>query len=226
MSRYDSVVVGAGPNGLAAAITLAQSGQSVLLIEANEVVGGGVRTAEITLPGFAHDLGSAIHPFAAASTFLRSLPLDQHGLTWIQPPIPLVHPFDDGTAATLHRSLPHTAASLAIDAAAYRWLLGPVVANWDNIAQMILGPPHSPRNPVTLARFGARSAWPASLLAQTIFRTEQARALFAGLCAHSGMPLEQPPTAGIGVVLATLAHLVGWPFPQGGAGSLTRAMAS
>jgi len=224
--RYDAVVVGSGPNGLAAAITLARAGRSVLLVEGQSTIGGAVRSAPLTLPGFIHDLGSAVHPFAVGSPFFRRLPLDQHGLCWIHPEAPLAHPLDDGTAAMLERSLPATAASLGEDGATYLRLMGPVVRDWDRILPVILGPLRLPHHPVAMARFGARAVWPAGPLAMFAFREPRARALLGGLSAHACLPLETPPTAAVGLVLAALAHRVGWPFPQGGAQRLTDAMVS
>lgn len=224
--RYDAIVVGAGPNGLAAAITLVRAGRTVLLVEARETVGGGASSAELTLPGFVHDLGSAVHPFGVGSPFFRSLPLERYGLAWIEPPTPLAHPFDDGTAAVLERSITATAAGLGRDGGAYRRLIGPIVRDWERIAPAILGPLRPPRHPVALARFGARGIWPARLLGEVIFREAPARGLLAGLAAHSCLPLERPPTAAIGLVLAALGHTVGWPIPRGGAQRIADAMAA
>lgn len=226
--RYDAVVVGAGPNGLLAAITLARAGKRTLLVEANESVGGGVRSAELTLPGFVHDLGSAIHPLGIGSPALRALPLAAHGLEWVHPPVPLAHPLDDGTAVLLRRSVGETADGLGEDRAAYRWLMGPLVADWHRIVPGILGPLRlrSARHPLALLRFGLRGLWPASVIAGRLFRGERARALFAGLAAHAILPLEQSATAAVGLVLGALGHTVGWPLPRGGAQRLAEALAS
>lgn len=226
MPQYDAIIVGAGPNGLAAAITLAKAGRSVLVLEANDTLGGGARSMDLTLPGYIHDVGSAVHPFGVASPFLRSLPLAEHGLEWVHPPVPLAHPFDDGTAVVLERSLAATSMALGSDGAAYRLLLGPIVQHWDGIASSILGPLRPPRHPLALAQFGVRALWPATVLGRTLFRETPAPALLAGLSAHACMPLEQAPTAAVGLVLAALGHVVGWPFPRGGAGRITDAMAS
>jgi phytoene dehydrogenase-like protein len=222
---YDAVVVGSGPNGLAAAITLARAGLSVALLEAKDTPGGGLRSAELTLPGFTHDLCSAIHPFGRSSPFFRSLPLEQHGLSWVEPPLPLAHPLDGGEAVVLERSLEATSEALGRDGAAYRWLMAPPVRRWEALAGDILGPLlRVPHHPVALARFGVRAAPPAAWLARALFREERARALFAGLAAHTIVPLEQLTTAAIAVVLGALGHVVGWPFPRGGAQSLADAL--
>src|SRR5690349_10566833 len=178
---YDAVVVGAGPNGLAAAITLARAGRSVLLLEARATVGGGTRSAELTLPGFTHDICSAIHPLALGSPFFRDLPLAEYGLEWIQPPAALAHPLDDGTVAVLDRSITTTAATLGLDQGAYRRLMAPLARDWARIEGSILGPLRLPRHPLALARFGLLALLPARLLAERLFRGNQARALFAGM---------------------------------------------
>jgi phytoene dehydrogenase-like protein len=223
---YDTIVVGSGPNGLAAAITLAQAGYTVLVFEARETVGGGMRSAELTLPGFTHDICSAIHPLGVRSAFFSPLPLADYGLEWIQPPLAAAHPFDDGSAATLERSVTATAERLQQDAKAYRRLMEPFVANWDKLAHEFLGPLRFPRYPLTMARFGLsaiRSAWG---LANSTFTTERARGLFAGLAAHSIMPLEKSPTAAIGLVLGILGHVAGWPLPRGGSQKIADALAN
>ncbi|MFN2384036.1 MAG: phytoene desaturase family protein [Gemmatimonadota bacterium] len=221
----DAVVVGAGPNGLAAAITLAQAGVEVQLLEAAETAGGGLRSAELTLPGFVHDVCAAIHPLGVASPVFRALPLAAHGLEWIHPPVPMAHPFEDGSALRLERSVAATAAQLGEDGAAYSELLDPCVRDWDRLAEDVLGPPAWPRHPVAAARFGRRAIRSATGLGAARFRGERARALLAGLAAHSGQPLEAPLTAGLGLVLATLAHLAGWPLVRGGSQGLADALA-
>jgi phytoene dehydrogenase-like protein len=229
MSRtydYDAVVVGAGPNGLAAAITLARAGCSVLLIEARETIGGGTRTAELTLPRFVHDICSAIHPLGVGSPFFRGLPLDQFGLEWVFPSAELAHPLDNGPAVVIERSVQTTAQHLSTDARAYRTILGPLVSQHDRILREFLGPLRLPRYPLTLAHFGLLALWPASTLAKLAFRNERTRAVFAGMAAHSIMPLEWPTTAAFGLMLTILAHAVGWPMARGGSQKITNALAA
>ncbi len=225
MANYDAVVVGAGPNGLAAAITLARAGRSVLVIEAKATIGGGARTCELTLPGFRHDICSAIHPLGLGSPFMRTLPWEQLGVEWIQPDIPLAHPLDDGTAVGLYRSPAETAGSIGRDGPAWRKLLEPLAANWDHLGPILLGP-----NPIShrvglLARFGLPGMAPANLLPRLVFREERARGLFAGLAAHSFLDFDQPFSSAFGLTLGLLAHAVGWPLPKGGSQSIVDGMA-
>jgi phytoene dehydrogenase-like protein len=225
-TAYDAVIVGSGPNGLAAAITLAQAGYSVLVREARPTVGGGMRSAELTLPGFIHDVCSAIHPLGMGSPFFRTLPLEEQGLRWIQPEIPAAHPLADGTAVALDQSIDVTADNLGEDAAAYRALFGPLVRDWPKLSREFLGPLRFPRHPVAMTRFGLLAVQPVNLLAHLAFSGERARALFAGLGAHSIMSLYHSPTAAFGLMLGTLAHVVGWPLPEGGSQNLANALAS
>jgi phytoene dehydrogenase-like protein len=223
---YDAVVVGSGPNGLAAAVELARNGRRVAVLEAENTIGGGTRSAEITLPGFIHDLGSAIHPLGYASPFFASLPLEEHGLEWVHPPAPLAHPFDDGTAAVLERSIRITADALGSDAGAYRRLMEPLAADAGRIAGLFLGRLDLPRHPFALATSGVRSLLGARGRAEALFRGEKARGLFAGNAAHSFLPLEQPPSAMFALLLGTLGHAFGWPFPKGGSQKIADALAS
>ena len=221
-----AAVVGSGPNGLAAAVTLARAGRSVRVFEAAETTGGGLRSAELTLPGFVHDVCSAIHPLGVASPFFRPLPLAAHGLAWINPPAAVAHPLDDGTAVVLERSILATGATFrhAGDAAAYRRVITPVVADTQKILAEILGPLRVPRHPLALARFGLLALLPASTLARLLFRGERAQALFAGIAAHAIQPLESPATAAFGLVLGMLGHAVGWPLPRGGSQRIADAL--
>ncbi len=226
-SAHDAIVVGSGPNGLAAAITLARAGRSVIVFEAADTVGGGSRSAELTLPGFVHDVCSAVHPLAVASPVFATLPLAEHGLQWVHPDIPLAHPLDDGTAVLLHRSVEATAEALGRDASAYRRLMTPLVRDWDKLASQLLGPLlRVPRHPMALARFGLRAMRSARGLAEGVFEGERARALFAGLAAHSILPLERPFTATFGLLLGAAGHAVGWPVARGGSQRIADALAS
>lgn len=224
-------MVGAGPNGLAAAITLAAAGQEVLVLEANDTIGGAARTGALTEPGFRHDLGSAIHPMGVASPFLRRLPLEAYGLEWVWSEVPVAHPLPGGRAVLQYHALGETAAALgrhgeARDGECYRHLFAPLVRDWRKALDEILQPLlHVPRAPVVLARFGLRAAWPAAWLAKGLFRSEAARALFAGHAAHANLPLSAPGSAAFGLVLAMLGHAVGWPLPRGGAQSIADALA-
>ena len=222
--NFDAVVVGSGPNGLAAAIEIARAGRSVAVYEAEDTIGGGARTKELTLPGFRHDVCSAVHPFAVASPFFRSLPLEDFGLRWIESPAALAHPIGEN-AAMVRRSLDETAKALAPDAEAYRTLLGPYIRDWPKIEAAVMGPLGWPRHPVAQAKFGMRALRSAASVAGR-FRGAPARALFAGIAAHGMLPLESPLTAGIALSLGALAHLVGWPMPQGGAQAISDALAA
>ena len=176
MSGHDAVVVGSGPNGLAAGIELARAGRSVLVREAADQIGGGVRSGELTLPGFVHDLCSAIHPMAAASPFFRSVPLDDHGLEWIEPPLPLAHPLDGGRSVVLRRSVDETASALGEDAEAYARIFRPLVEDWPRLEASVLGPlVRLPRHPLAMARFGLEAIWPATRFARRSFDGERAR---------------------------------------------------
>jgi phytoene dehydrogenase-like protein len=226
-NEYDALVVGSGPNGLAAAITLARAGLSVVVLEANSTIGGGTRSAELTLPGFVHDVCSAVHPLAAASPFFKTLPLERFGLEWIHPEIPLAHPLDDGTAARLYRDIGVTAESLGRDAEVYRNVFKPLARDWEKLAAEFLQPMlHLPRHPIALGRFGMAAITPAKFFAKTFFREQQARALFAGIAAHSFLPLDAFASAAFGLVLGAAGHAAGWPIPPGGSQSIANALVS
>lgn len=225
--RFDAVVVGSGPNGIASAIVLQQQGLNVKLIETHSRPGGGLRSAELTLPGFVHDVCSAIHPLGRYSPFFNSLPLHEHGLEWIYPELELAHPFDNGSAAVLNRSIQATAASLGGDAENYIKLITPLTNAWDDIARDVLGPPLKlPDHLLKMTQFGLQALSSATGLARRRFKNEAARGLFAGICAHSIRPLEESLTAAIGLVLTITGHKTGWPFPKGGSQSLTNALIS
>ncbi|MBS1564503.1 MAG: NAD(P)/FAD-dependent oxidoreductase [Bacteroidetes bacterium] len=221
----DAVVVGSGPNGLAAAIALQQQGVRVLLLEAKDSIGGGMRTSPLTLPGFLHDVCSAVHPLAVASPFFRSLPLEKHGLYWLQPPVAAAHPLDNGPAAVLLQSMEETAQLLGADAAAYRQLMGPLVHDWPLLVDDVLAPLRLPAHPTVMARFGMKALASALRVSQR-FHTQSGKALWAGMAAHSLMPLEDAATAAAGLVLMTAGHTGGWPIPKGGSQSIADALAA
>jgi phytoene dehydrogenase-like protein len=223
--HYDAVVIGSGPNGLSAAITMAQHQKSVIVYETQEKIGGGARSAELTLPGFIHDVCSSVYPLAIGSPFFRNLPLAQHGLEWIQPIAALAHPLDDGTAVTLERSVDTTAKGLGSDERSYRNLLDPLVAAWDGLDTDVLAPLGLPRHPWQLSRFGWLAIQPGRRVAEKRFQGTRARALFAGLVGHSMLPLEYWGSAAFGLVLAISGHSLGWPIARGGAQRLTDSLA-
>ena len=225
--ELDAIVVGSGPNGLAAAIALARAGRSVRVLEGAATIGGGTRTEELTLPGHLHDVCSAVHPLLLGSPFLSSLPLSDHGLAVVHPDLPLAHPLDGGGAVALHRSIDETAAGLGIDGRAYRRLIGPLVRDWPGLAGVLLGPPlRPPRRPLPAGRFAALGVRSAAGLTRRRFDDAPARALLAGNAAHSMRPLTAPGTAAFALLLVVLAHAVGWPVAVGGSRAITDAMAS
>ena len=222
---WDAVVVGSGPNGLAAAITIARTGRRVLVLEASEHIGGGLATREATHEGFRHDVMSSVHPFAAASPFFRQLPLAEHGLEWVAPDAPFAHPLDDGSAVIAERDVARTAAALGDDGPRYRRLIAPLVERWHEIAGDALGPLlRIPNHPLALARFGAPGLLPVAALAQAWFRRERARALLAGVGAHVNLPLSRMATTAPTLLMLVMAHRVNWPFPAGGAARLAEAL--
>src|SRR5438067_2168634 len=215
-------VIGAGPNGLAAAIVLAQAGMKVDVFEAEPIPGGAARTLELTLPGFLHDFGSAVHPLAVGSPFFSALPLRDYGLEWIYSPAALAHPLDDGTAVMLERDLRDAESALERDGNAWRTLMGPFAEQWAELASEVLGPmPRLPRHPLLLARLGL-NGFPSAKFLVRRFREERTKALFAGLAAHSFLSLDQPLTAAFGLLLGAAAHAVGWPIPRTGSQAITK----
>ncbi len=226
MESYDAIIIGAGPNGLAAAIEIARAGRSICVYEANPKVGGGTRSGELTQPGFVHDICSAVHPLAAGSPYFSKLPLKDYGLEFIYPRAALAHPFDDGTAIVLDRSVEVTSATLGRDAAAYQDLFSPFVERWHDLASDLLGPPRFPRHPFTLARFGIKAIRSAKGFAESIFQEDKTRALFAGLAAHSFLALDWLGTAAFGLVLGITSHAIGWPIVKGGSQSIADALAN
>jgi phytoene dehydrogenase-like protein len=226
MSQYDAVIVGSGPNGLAAAITLAQAGRHVLVVEGRHTIGGGTRTAELTLPGFHHDVCSAIHPLGLMSPFLRSLPLADYGLDWIIPQVSLAHPLDGGRAVAVVQSVEETAASLGRDEKAYNRLIGPIVGDWQAAVHDLMAPLRVPDNLWLYVRYSLAFLAPATWVARTMFRDEEARAVYTGMSGHSMLPLSHPATGAFGLLLSMSAHAVGWPVARGGSSAITNAMAA
>jgi phytoene dehydrogenase-like protein len=222
----DAAVIGSGHNGLAAAIVLARAGLAVQVLEAEPTIGGAARSAELTLPGFLHDLCSAVHPTAFASPFFTTLPLAAHGLEWIHPPVLLAHPLDDGSAVLLHQSIDDTAAGLGSDGPAWRELLAPLVDECPGLIFDVFGPLRFPRHPFVMARLGLEGIRSARALAESRFSGQRARALFAGIAAHSVLPLEEPASSVFGLILTVAGHFKGWPIPRGGAQQISNALAA
>ncbi len=221
----NAYVIGSGPNGLTAAILLARAGIETTVLEAQPTFGGGARSAELTLPGFVHDICSAVHPLALSSPILQTFPLADYGLEWIQPPAPVAHPIDRENAVIGDRSVEKTADRLGADAKIYRRILEPLVAAWPELMEDLLAPLHPPNHPFLMAHFGLLAPWPASTIARLCFRQREARALFAGMAAHSLLPLEKLGSAAFGWVLTLSAHAAGWPIPRGGSQMVSNALA-
>lgn len=224
-SSYDAVVIGSGPNGLAAGIRLALEGYAVKIFEASDTVGGGMRTKELIRPGYFHDVCSAIHPMAASAPFLKQLPLDDYGLKWIHPKVPAAHPLNNEPAAVLYNDLYKTALHLEPDNKFYQKIVEPIQENWDGLSRDFLGPLRFPNNPIQMGLFGLRALQPATIF-QKRFQTKRAKALFAGMAAHSILPLDAIATTAIALVFFGTAHTGGWPLPEGGSQSIANAMAS
>lgn len=225
-SSYDVVVIGSGPNGLAAAIVAARRGLSTIVLEAHDTIGGGLRSAELTLPGFVHDTCSSVHPMGIASPYFRELALEEHGLEWIIPKAAAAHPLDGGDAVILHNDVHQTASELGPDEKGYERSIGVVARNWNKLERDILGPIGFPSHPIAYARFGLPALVPAQLYARSVFSTTRARALFAGVAAHSILPFTRPGGTAVALALAAVGHARGWPVPRGGAQSIARALAA
>jgi phytoene dehydrogenase-like protein len=220
-----AIVVGSGPNGLACAVALAREGVAVTVLEAEETIGGGTRSGELTLSGLLHDLCSAFHPMAAGSPFLRSLDLARHGLEWRWPEVDCAHPLDDGSAGVMLRSIDDTAAALGQDGAAWRRVFGRPAASFQALSRDLFRPfQHVPGHPLSLVRFGIPAATPATVLARA-WRTEQARALFGSVAAHAIAPLNRPMSSSVGMALICACHAFGWPVPRGGSQAIADALA-
>ncbi len=223
-NEYDAIVVGSGPNGLAAAIRLQQQGVQVLLIEGGDTIGGGMRTKALTLAGFKHDICSAVHPLAVSSPFLKNLPLIDFGLNWLEPEVCAAHPLENGEAVALYNSLELTASELGVDGQTYLDLFNPILKKWDGLLSDFLGPLKIPKHPIALAKFGLKALRPAEGLANSLFKTEKAKALWAGMAAHAIQPLSNIATSAIALVLMAAGHHRSWPVPKGGSQEIANAM--
>jgi phytoene dehydrogenase-like protein len=225
-AELDVVIVGSGPNGLAAAVAMAQEGARVLVLEGADTIGGGTRTAELTLPGFRHDVCSACHPMGILSPFFRSLALEGHGLRWVSPAVSVAHPLDGEPAVLLHRSVAETAGGLGVDARAYASLLSPFLVDPHGLLADLLGPLRIPKHPLRMLRFGLQGLRSASGLARSRFHGARARALFAGCAAHSILPLERSTTAALGLIFCIAGHVEPWPIAEGGSSAIARSLSS
>lgn len=226
MKNYDAIIIGSGPNGIAAAIYLQQNGLKTAIFEQADTIGGATKTAELTLPGFKHDIGAAILPMGIASPFFRTLPLEDYGLEWIYPEIAYAHPFEDGTALACYQDIDKTIAQLGDDAKAYKKLFKPLVKNWNHLENNLLGPLSLPKHPYQLMRFGLKALPSAKRLTEYYFKNEKTRTFFYGSAAHSTLPLTNVASASFGLVLTAVAHKYHWPFPKGGAHNFTKALAA
>jgi len=224
MQNIDTVIIGSGPNGLAAAIELALNGQKVFVLEAANTIGGGTRTSELTLPNFHHDFCSAVHPMGVLSPYLKTLPLEKYGLEWVYPKVSVAHPLDNEPAVILSKSLAETAANLGVDAKTWKNLFAYFIKNGSALLEDSLKPLGIPKNPFLLARFGLNALWPATTYANFKFKDKRAKALFAGCSAHSFLPLDFYFTAAMGMMFSLTAHLVDWPVAKGGSVNITKAM--
>ncbi len=225
-SNYDAVIIGSGPNGVAAGIVLAQKGMSVVILEAQPTAGGGCRSGALTLPGYVHDICSSIHPLGIGSPFFRTLPLGKHGLKWVQPLAPFAQPFDGGRAVVVERDVIDTAHSLGPDGPAYIRLMSSLRPNWNQVCDALLNPTKLLFHPFAMSKFGLRALKSAEAFANSTFRTPLGKGLLAGIAAHSGLPLDTPTSAAIALTLGISAHAVGWPMPAGGAQKLMYALFS
>ena len=225
-NKYDAIIIGSGPNGLSAAIRLQQLGLKTAIYEQSATPGGAVKTEEVTLPGFKHDLGSAIHPLGLASPFFQTLPLHEFGLEWVHPEVPFVHPFRDGTAHAAYKSVEETAEQFGADRQKYISLMGNMVRDWEKIGPDLLKPLGIPSHPIPFTAFGLKALLPAKRLVNHYFKEEKTKAFFYGCAAHSTLPLTNLASASFGLVLLAIAHKYGWPFPKGGASTLSNALVS
>jgi phytoene dehydrogenase-like protein len=226
-TSYDAVIIGSGPNGVAAAIVLAQKGLKVVLLEARETIGGGCRSAELTLPGFTHDICSSIHPLGLGSPFFRQLDLEKFGLKWVAPDGAYAHPLDGGRAGVVYRSIEKTAETLGRDGKSYIELMKSINPDWDKVCESALDPLNlfkMFRHPFALGFFGLKAMMPAQMMIDTYFQDDIARGLLAGVCAHAELPFTAFASASFGLVLGATAHILGWPMPAGGAQRLIDAL--